>query len=80
MTGYMLEFKRNYSPADTLEPYTLIPIGNVNDCHIIDSTTDEKRTDYTPTGNIEIAASEVPTPGISENFLAPVNDVRNVTV
>jgi hypothetical protein len=31
--------------------------------------------DSTPRGNIEIAASQVPTPGISQNFMAPVNDV-----
>ncbi|KAJ5591839.1 uncharacterized protein N7459_002208 [Penicillium hispanicum] len=77
MTGYVLEFKRNYSPADTTEPYTLIPIGDVDSHHIVDAITQEKRTDCTPVGNIELAASEVPTPGISENFLAPVNDNTN---
>ena len=77
MTGYFLEFKRNYSPADTEEPHTVIPVGNVDSAYIVDSTTEEKRTDYTPSGKLEIAASEVPTPGISENFLAPVNDVSS---
>lgn len=31
--------------------------------------------DTTPQGNIEIAASQIPPPGINGNFLAPVNDV-----
>lgn len=34
-------------------------------------------TDSTPRGNIEVAASQVPTPGISQNFMAPVNDTTN---
>ncbi|KAJ5224968.1 hypothetical protein N7468_006193 [Penicillium chermesinum] len=34
-------------------------------------------TGSTPAGNIEIAASQVPTPGISQNFMAPVNYITN---
>lgn len=78
MTGYVLEFKRNHSPAeDAAENYTVIPIGRVDSANIVDSETAERRVDSEPQGNIEIAASQIPTPGISENFLAPVNDVRS---
>lgn len=75
MTGYALEFKRNYSPADGMEKYNVYAIGETDSFHIIDSTPGAKYTDLTPRGDLEIAAAEIPTPGISENFLAPVNDV-----
>ncbi|KAJ5630461.1 uncharacterized protein N7484_010561 [Penicillium longicatenatum] len=75
MAGYILEFKRNYSPADSMEKYTLFPIGDVDPANIVDPVPGPKCSDCTPRGVIEIAATEVPTPGISENFLAPVNDV-----
>jgi hypothetical protein len=34
----------------------------------------------TPRGNIELAAAEVPTSGISQNFMASVNDVSNIAL
>ncbi|KAJ5898708.1 hypothetical protein N7504_008996 [Penicillium tannophilum] len=77
MAGYYLEFKRNYSPADSSEKYTVFPIGEVEPVNIVDPEPGPKRSDCTPNGVIEVAATEVPTPGISENFLAPVNDVSN---
>ncbi|KAJ5085491.1 hypothetical protein N7532_010262 [Penicillium argentinense] len=78
MTGYTLEFKRNYSPInDTQEHYSMIPIGDVDSEHILDATTDVKSSDNEPRDNLEIAAAQVPTPGLSENFLAPVNDTSN---
>jgi hypothetical protein len=76
MTGYILEFKRNHSPKeDSTEKYTMIEIGHVDSANIVDPTSGVKGSDGVPKGNIEIAASQVPTPGISDNFLAPVNDV-----
>lgn len=76
MTGYILEFKRNYCPSeDSLERHTLFPIGEVDSSHIVDSTDGTKTSDATPTDDIEVAAAQIPTPGISDNFLAPVNDV-----
>lgn len=80
MTGYVLELKRNYSPKDdSTEKYTMIEIGHVDSTKIIDSSSRVKESDGIPKGDIEIAASQIPTPGISDNFLAPVNDVRIVT-
>lgn len=77
MTGYILEFKRNHSPSeDSTEKYTMIEIGHVESENIVDSTSTAKCSDGIPKGNLEIAASQIPTPGISDNFLAPVNDVR----
>lgn len=76
MTGYILEFKRNYSPfEDSLERYTLFPIGEVDSSHIADPLDEKKTSDATPRDNIEAAATQIPTPGLSDNFLAPVNDV-----
>ena len=76
MAGYRLEFKRNYSPGESQQPYVMDPIGDVYSQHIVNSTDTAKGSDSTPRGNLEVAASLVPTPGISQNFLAPVNDVR----
>lgn len=76
MAGYSLEFKRNYSPALTKQQHQVFAIGQVDSANIVDSTTNELSVDTTPKGNIEIAASQVQPPRISENFLAPVNDVR----
>lgn len=75
MMGYILEFKRNYSFVDSAERYITVPIGDIDSANIVDSTDGVKSSDSMPRGNIEIVASQVPTPGMSENFLAPVNDV-----
>lgn len=77
MTGYILEFKRNYNSAtDSLERYTLFPLGDVDSAHIVDAEDGVKSSDASPRDEIEEVAASIPTPGISENFLAPVNDVR----
>ncbi|KAJ5355227.1 uncharacterized protein N7496_012439 [Penicillium cataractarum] len=78
MAGYMLEFKRNYSPSnDSIENYEIIPIGEIDSANIVDDDSGIKSADADPRGDIEIVASQIPTPGISENFLAPVNDTTN---
>lgn len=77
MMGYILEFKRNYAFADSAERYTVVPVGDVDSVNIVDAPDEVKSSDPVPRGNIEIAASQVPTPGISENFLAPVNEVKS---
>lgn len=76
MAGYMLEFKRNYSPSnDSIENYEIIPIGEIDSANIVDDDSGVKSADVDPKGDIEVVASQIPTPGISENFLAPINDV-----
>ncbi|KAI2793095.1 hypothetical protein POX_b03143 [Penicillium oxalicum] len=77
MAGYILEFKRNYSPDLTQRRHETFAIGQVHSSNIIDSTDTAITKDSTPRGNIEIAASQVPTPGVSQNFMAPVNDTVN---
>ncbi|CRG89793.1 hypothetical protein PISL3812_06832 [Talaromyces islandicus] len=81
MTGYQLEFERNYSiPPENCE---VVPIGQVDSSNVVDSTTitpnqgQTTNKDFTPQGNLEIAASQVPAPGVSANFMAPVKDVTN---
>jgi hypothetical protein len=75
MAGYILEFKRNYSPDLTQQRHETFAIGQVYSSNIVDSIGIAITKDSTPRDNIEIAASQVPTPGISQNFMAPVNDV-----
>jgi hypothetical protein len=76
MAGYVLEFKRNYNPS--LEPHDqTFPIGQVHSSDVVDSPDAAPSIDSTPRGKIELAATQVPTPGINQNFMAPVNDVGN---
>lgn len=76
MAGYVLEFKRNYNPS--LEPHDqTFPIGQIHSPDIVDSPDAAPFIDSTPRGKIELAATQVPTPGINQNFMAPVNDVGN---
>lgn len=79
MVGYVLEFKRNYCPDLTQRANSLFALGQVDSANIVDSDTPVKEfVDTIPNGNIEIAASEVQPPRISEDFMAPVNDVRTL--
>lgn len=76
MAGYMLEFKRNYSPPnDSVENYEIIPIGEIDSANIVDDESGVKSADVDPRGDIEVVAAQIPTPGINENFLTPVNEV-----
>lgn len=58
----------------------MVPIGEVGVQNIADSTTTARSRNSTPRGNLEIAASQVPTPRASENFMAPVNDVSSTGI
>lgn len=74
MAGYVLEFKRNYNPS--LDPHDrTFPIGQVASSDIVDSPDAAPSIDSTPRGKIELAAAQIPTPGINQNFMAPVDDV-----
>ncbi|PMD33309.1 hypothetical protein L207DRAFT_571503 [Hyaloscypha variabilis F] len=77
MAGYRLEFKRNYCPDASNQPHTVISIGQVYANHVVDSANDLQSIDDRPNGDIEVAATQVPPPRISENFLQPVNDTTN---
>jgi len=77
MAGYMLEFKRNYSPTMTQERHEMYPIGEVLANNIVDSTDNERSRDNKPRDNLEREAARVPPPRISENFRAPVNNTTN---
>jgi hypothetical protein len=75
MVGYMLEFKRNYSPTMTQEPHEIYPIGEVFADNILESTDSGCRIDNKPRDKLAFEAAKVPPPRISENFRAPVNNV-----
>lgn len=80
MAGYRLEFKRNYPVDLTQQPHTKYPIGQIDSQYIADATNDTTSSDSTPKCAIELAASQVSPPGISQNFMAPVNDVSQVEI
>ncbi|KAI3299831.1 hypothetical protein DTO002I6_2058 [Penicillium roqueforti] len=77
MAGYVLEFKRNYNPS--LDPHDrTFPIGQVASSDIVDSPDAAPSIDSTPRGKIELAAAQIPTPGINQNFMAPVDDLTHL--
>lgn len=84
MAGYELEFKRNYSLAHTRQSYTRHTIGQIDTQYIADdpdaTVNAPSTTDYTPRSPIEVVASQVRPPRISQNFMAPVNDVSRVEI
>ncbi|EFR01908.1 hypothetical protein MGYG_04908 [Nannizzia gypsea CBS 118893] len=77
MVGYQIEFKRNYALEDTQQQHTRYDIGQIDSKYIEDTTGGEIIRDSTPKGAVEVAASKIPPPRISQNFLAPVNDTTN---
>jgi hypothetical protein len=77
VAGYTLQFKRNYAPEASKQLHQSWAIGEVDSQHVVDSTGTDKTNDSNPRGHIEKVASQCPTPRISENFMAPVNEVSN---
>ncbi|EFE43416.1 hypothetical protein TRV_01801 [Trichophyton verrucosum HKI 0517] len=77
MAGYQHEFKRNYNPFTSAIFHTVTEIAQIDDCHIANPQTKDFQKDSTPKGDLEIAASQVRPPPISQNFLAPVDGVTN---
>jgi len=82
MIGFKLQFKRNFMPSEEAAGcLTLIPIGDVDLENISvsvsssDDDTNSKSEDDSPRSKLEVIASRLPPPRISENFMAPVNDV-----
>ncbi|RAH61216.1 hypothetical protein BO85DRAFT_484955 [Aspergillus piperis CBS 112811] len=77
--GYQLEFKRNHALSSNEEPYETVLLGHVDSQHIADSLKESSSmyVDHTPRSDLEIAASQIPAPRVSENFMAPVNDTTN---
>lgn len=75
MAGYTLQFKRHYNPDASHQLHTTALIGSVKAQHIIDTKTSPKISDDNPKDDIERAATRVTPPRISQNFMAPVNDV-----
>ncbi|KAI1905855.1 hypothetical protein LOZ12_005065 [Ophidiomyces ophidiicola] len=81
MAGYQLEFKRGYNLATTHQLYTQVSIGGIDSQHISDLPANLSAgiaiKDSIPKCSMEVAATQVLPPRISENFLAPVNDTTN---
>jgi hypothetical protein len=78
MTGYKHVFEHGYRLSLETQSYELVPLGHVDRVHIANLPADAdavRSTGDEPCGDIEVAAVEVPAPGVSEVFMAPVNDV-----
>ncbi|KAI1774801.1 hypothetical protein F4818DRAFT_418984 [Hypoxylon cercidicola] len=80
MCGYIHEFKRNYDVydgSDTEDLEKLVPLGSVDSRYIYEPTTTKFSKDDTPRAELDTIALRVPAPGLSKNFMAPVNDTTN---
>ncbi|BAE65154.1 unnamed protein product [Aspergillus oryzae] len=75
MIGFAHEFKRCYEPAGSTEPYEIWPIGEVDSAHIFDWPEGGCNIRTDPKGDLEIAAAQVPAPGVSRDTMAPVDHV-----
>lgn len=74
--GFSHEFKRGYDPTQTIQSCEMWPLGQVDSSHIVDfPIAGRVVVEQNPRGDLEIAATQVRPPGISANFMAPVNDV-----
>jgi hypothetical protein len=71
MTGFSHQFERGYDPDIAQQDYEMWPIGEVDSSHIADWPDDVRAIHTDPKGDMEIAACQVPAPGLSENFMAP---------
>jgi len=78
MIGFRLQFKRNFAPSEEATgTLTIVPIGSVDQENAVsdDAANDDKSEDDSPRSKPEIIACQLSPPRISENFMAPVNDV-----
>ena len=75
MIGYSLEFKRNYALAADQQHQIITAIGEIDSQNLVDSTNEQESIDSAPRENVEFVAARVAPPRISQNFMAPVNDV-----
>lgn len=78
MAGYQPEFKRAYSPSATQRSHESTPIGQIDTKHL-HQWNGRSESDSVPRGNLEKVATQIQTPRVNQNFLAPVNDVRKQT-
>ena len=77
MIGFTLQFKRKYDPKETARAPQIVPIGIIDASHV-HIFEGERTEDTVPRGDLEQAASQIPPPRPSKNFLAPVNDVSEI--
>jgi hypothetical protein len=74
MTGFALQFRRRYSPNDDDRHPALVRVGEIDAQHV-HNFEGERGEDTTPRGKLEELAAQIQPPRLSENFMAPVNDV-----
>ena len=75
MMGFHLEFERGYDPSANPQKKEIFEIEHIGSGRVHDWTGD-KCIDSTPRSDLEVIASQIPPPRKSENFMAPVNEVR----
>lgn len=73
--GFKHDFVRNFGTNDSMTLAKLVKLGPVATEHIPVPPSEEKRRETIARGNLDRVALQVPAPGVSEHFLAPVDGV-----
>jgi len=78
MTGFCHEFKRNYNIMASRGLQPLVYLGSIDSSIVTDPQTTAEAIDTTATGTLDGLALQILPPGVSQNFMAPVNDVSHI--
>ena len=76
MSGYAHEFKRNYNGTESVELTKMVRLGSVDSTCITDPPNKTFSKESTALGRLDAIALQELAPRASQNFMAPVNDVR----
>jgi hypothetical protein len=75
ISGYVLEFKRNYECSTSRSLQQVVLLGSVNEEHVYDPPYADFRLDSTPRSTMEREATAVPPPRGNQDVRAPVDGV-----
>ncbi|CAK1358770.1 unnamed protein product [Cercospora beticola] len=76
MSGYILEFKRNYDCSTGPALKILKYLGSVDDTHLFEPESDELVQESTPRSQLEREAQKIPPPRKGQDIRAPIDGVN----
>lgn len=80
MSGYALEFKRNYNCKGSRELQKMLSLGYVDGNDVTNFSTSGFSRDSIPRSTLERVAAQVPPPPGGQNVRAPIDGVSLCTV
>lgn len=78
MTGYTLEFKRNYDCSSSRNLQALVYLGNVDDANLFVPDDSQLVKESTARAPLDREAQRVPPPRGGQDVRAPLDGVSNV--